>query len=379
MSLLTDRIRQVSRRPATLGQVPQGAVTLAMGEPAGGTPQPIIAAAEAALRAGRTTYPQMLGTPELRTAIAAHLDLGTDGARPVDQVVVTHGAAAGLAAVFLAHLDPGDQVVLPEPTYSLYADLVAMVGAETEWVPARGDGTLDPERVLGSLDGARMLVLCHPSNPTGEVLTPEVLQTLIERCEELGVLCVVDEAYRDILLDDTVAFRSSADWLGRSEHVVLVGTFSKTFSMTGWRLGYVAGPAPVVSHVGTVHQTFNGQSAMFVQDAAVRAFEVLPTVLPPLLEHYRENRRLVVQALHDLGEAVTFAEPGGAFYAFPRIHTDLSSDQLVERFTKGGVLVRSGREFGPSGEGFVRLSFSGERTTVIEGLHRFTETVRQLG
>ncbi|WP_109471860.1 pyridoxal phosphate-dependent aminotransferase [Ornithinimicrobium cavernae] len=378
MSILTNRIREVSRRPATLGQVPEGAVTLAMGEPAGGTPQPIIEAAEAALRAGRTTYPPMLGTPELRTAVAAHLDLGTNGARPLDQVVVTHGAAAGLAAVFLAHLDPGDRVVLPEPTYSLYADLVAMAGAQTEWVPARSDGTLDPERVLAGLGGARMLVLCHPSNPTGEVLTPAVLQALIERCEELGVLCVVDEAYRDILLDDEIPFQSSADWLGTSEHVVLVGTFSKTFSMTGWRLGYAAGPASLLAHVGTVHQTFNGQSAMFVQDAAVRALEVLPTVLPPLLEHYRENRRLVVRAMHKLGSAVTFAEPGGAFYAFPRIQSDLTSDELVERLTAGGVLVRSGREFGPSGEGFVRLSFSGERAAVAEGLRRFTATVRQL-
>lgn len=378
MSLLTDRIRSVSRRPASLGQVPPGAVSLAMGEPAGGTPGPIIEAAEAALRAGRTTYPPMLGTPELRTAIAAHLHLGRAGGRPIDQVVVTHGAAAGLAAVFLAHLNAGDRVVLPEPTYSLYADLVAMAGAETEWVGARPDGTLDPERVLASLVGARMLVLCHPSNPTGEVLHPDVLKALIERCEHRGVLCVVDEAYRDILLDDSVRFQSSAEWLGTSEHVVLVSTFSKTFSMTGWRLGYAAGPADVLARVGTVHQTFNGQSAMFVQDAAIRAFEVLPSVLPPLLEHYRENCNLVVQALQELGPVVTFAEPGGAFYAFPRIHTELTSDELVERFTAGGVLVRSGREFGPSGEGFVRMSFSGERAAVTEGLRRFTETVRQL-
>src|SRR5699024_10214037 len=141
----------------------------------------------------------------------------------------------------------------PEPTYSLYADLVAMADAQIQWVPARSDGTLDPDGVLAALSGAKMLVLCHPSNPTGEVLTPQVLQTLIEECEQHEVLCVVDEAYRDILLDDAAPFRSSAEWLNTSAHVVLVGTFSKTFSMTGWRLGYVAGPADLVSHVGTVH------------------------------------------------------------------------------------------------------------------------------
>lgn len=376
MSILTQRIHDTSRRPATLGQTPPGAVSLAIGEPAGGTPAAIVDVAKTALRAGRTTYAPMSGTPQLRAAIATHLGLGAPQDPPLDRVVVTHGAAAGLAALFLAHLDPGDRVVLPEPTYSLYADLAAMGGAEIHWVAPRPDGTLDPDRVLDSLAGARMLVLCHPSNPTGEVLAPDVLEALVSRCAQEGVLCVVDEAYRDILLEEEGTFRSSAQYLDTHDHVVLVGTFSKTFSMTGWRLGYVAGAEALVSRVGVVHRTFNGASAMFVQDAAVAAFDLLPTVVPPLLEHYRANRRLVSEALHGLGSQMTFAEPGGAFYAFPRIHSRLTSDEMVEHLVGGGVLVRSGREFGPSGEGFLRISFSGETAAVAEGMRRFTDTVR---
>ena len=371
MSQLTDRIAAVSRRPATLGQVPQGAVSLAVGEPAGNTPPQIIDAAVKAMHDGRTRYAPMPGTPELRATIAEHLGLPGDA---TDQVVVTHGAAAGLGALLLGRLNPGDKVVIPEPTYSLYADLVAMAGAEIVWVPPRPDGTIDPDQVAAALPGAAMVILCHPSNPTGQVLSGDVLGGLIETSQAEGVLCVVDEAYRDIVFTDD--FTSSAGYLASHDQVVLVGTFSKTFAMTGWRLGYVAGAPQVVADTGLAHRTFNGAVTMFAQDAAATAFDLLDDIVPPMRAHYQKNLDLVRKAMDGLGDLASMAVPGGAFYAFPKVHVDASSDDLVAQMTDAGVLVRSGREFGPSGEGFLRLSFSGSSEDVAEGLRRFSAVVR---
>ena len=318
------------------------------------------------MHAGRTRYAPMPGLPELRARIAEHLGLPSDA---TDRVVVTHGASAGLGALLLGRLNPGDKVVIPEPTFSLYADQVAMTGAEITWVSPKPDGTVDPEQVAAALPGAAMVILCHPSNPGGD------LRALVDRCEAEGVLCVVDEAYRDVVFTDE--FVSVAALLPDHEHVVLIGTFSKTFAMTGWRLGYVAGSADVVATTTVAHKTFNGAVSMFAQDAAAAAFDLLDEIIPPMREHYMRNLELVRETMDDLGSLVSMAVPRGAFYAFPKIHVDVGSDELNARMADAGVLLRSGPEYGPSGEGFLRLSFSGSTEDVAEGLRRFADVIRK--
>jgi len=352
---IVERITAVSRRPASLGSVPRDAVSLAMGEPWQGTPPAIVDSAVEALRGGRTRYSPLTGSPTLKAAIAAHLE-GRHGRRfAEDQVVCTHGASGGLAATVLAVVGPGDRVLIPEPTYSLYADQVALAGGEVEWVANRPDGSVDVDAVVAALPGTRLLVLCSPCNPTGNVVSAPDLAELSRAAASVGALLLCDEAYCDIVFDGR-SFCSALD-LPEIDHVICVRTFSKSYAMTGWRLGYVVAPPGLASGVNLVHRTFAGALGTFVQDAGVAALATPADELAESCAEYQRRRDLVIERLAALPR-VTTAPPQGAFYAFVRVDTALSADELAARCADGGVLVRSGTEYGPSGEHAIRLSFA---------------------
>ncbi|MBE4739729.1 pyridoxal phosphate-dependent aminotransferase [Streptomyces caniscabiei] len=374
---LPERIRAASRRPKTLGGAVPGAISLAMGEPDSNTPQPVVEAAVRALRAGRTRYSQITGSPDLRQEIASHLarfqGLGIDPAN----VVVTHGGSAGLAATVLALLNPGDRVLLPEPTYSLYADHAAMAGAKVEWISTRPDGSIDLHKLAAAAPGARMLILCNPVNPTGMVFSKadiEGVGAILRDHPDLYLLS--DEAYSDIVFDG-IAFTSASELISVRDRVLLSGTFSKSYSMTGWRIGFICAAAAVAEKINLVHRTINGPLNTFVQDAAVEALRIPDKDLHALSARFQHRRDLVMRHLDGL-DAVSVVRPLGAFYAFPRIDSALSSVELVQRFADGGVLVRAGSEFGPSGEGHVRLSFATDEAALEEGLRRFTHVINAL-
>lgn len=374
---LPERITSVSRRPASLGQVPPGAISLAMGEPDGDTSAPVVEAAVRSLRAGRTHYAPLTGSNELREALARWVTSTSGRPTTVAEIVPTHGAAAGLASIMLGLVGPGDRVIVPEPTYSLYADHLAMAGAERIWVPNRADGCLDLDRIESLAPEARMVVLCNPSNPTGGVLSTAELTRLadiVERNPQL--LLVADEAYGDIVYDG-VAFESALALERIREQTVVVGTFSKSFAMTGWRLGYIVAVPELAGKISLVHRTINGSLNTFVQDAAIEALKTPPSYFEEMRERYQRRRDLVVAALDDI-DRVSVKRPAGAFYAFPRVDSDLSSAELVDAFARGGVLVRAGSEFGPSGEGYVRISFATDEQSLAEGLRRFGEVVEKL-
>jgi aspartate aminotransferase len=374
---LPGRISLASRRPGSLGAQVSGAVSLAMGEPDGGTPRQVLDAAVHALRSGRTRYAAITGSPPLREAVAQRLSTVTGLALDDRNVVVTHGGSAGLASAILALVRPGDRVLLPEPTYSLYADHLAMVGAEAVWIANRPDGTLDLERIAAGAVNARMVVLCNPVNPTGVVFPEGNVRGLEEILRaNRGMYLLSDEAYRDIVFDGA-PFTSAMSMTEVVDRVVLVGTFSKSYAMTGWRLGFVCAAPDVAASVNLVHRTFNGPMNTFVQDAGLSALRIPDDELQELARSYERRRDVVMSCLDDL-PAVSVVPPQGAFYAFPRIDCGLTSEQLAERFARGGVLVRAGSEFGPSGEGHVRLSFATDEASLREGLRRFAQVVRKV-
>jgi aspartate aminotransferase len=374
---LPDRISAASSRPTTLGGATPGAISLAMGEPDGGTPPEVVEAAVRALRAGRTRYSQITGSPDLRREIAVHLSRVNGRELDAGNVVVTHGGSAGLAAAILALVSPGDRVVIPEPTYSLYADQVAMVGAQPVWIPTRADGSLDLERIAAAASDARIIIVCNPVNPTGAVFTKtdvEGVGAILQDHPNLYLLS--DEAYSDIVFDG-LAFASALTLDSVRDRVVLAGTFSKSYAMTGWRLGFVCAAQDVAHKINLVHRTVNGAVNTFVQDAAVEALRIPDSELRALAASYQRRRDIVMQHLGAV-RSVSVVRPCGAFYAFPRINTSLSSEQLVRRFADGGVLVRAGSEFGPSGEGHVRLSFATDEASLEEGLRRFVRVISDL-
>ncbi|MCX5257776.1 pyridoxal phosphate-dependent aminotransferase [Streptomyces canus] len=374
---LPERIRAASRRPKTLGVAVPGAVSLAMGEPDSNTPQPVVEAAVRALRAGRTRYSQITGSPDLRQEIASHLARSQGPEVDPANVVVTHGGSAGLAATVLALVNPGDRVLLPEPTYSLYADHAAMAGAKAEWISTRPDGSIDLHKLAAAAAGARMLILCNPVNPTGMVFSKadiEGVGAILRDHPDLYLLS--DEAYSDIVFDE-ITFTSASELISVRDRVVLSGTFSKSYSMTGWRIGFICAAAAVAEKINLVHRTINGPLNTFVQDAAVEALRIPDKDLHALSRRFQRRRDLVMRHLDGL-DAVSVVRPLGAFYAFPRIDSALPSVELVQRFADGGVLVRAGSEFGPSGEGHVRLSFATDEAALEEGLRRFTHVINAL-
>ena len=374
---LPGRINLASRRPGSLGASVGGAISLAMGEPDAGTPPRVVDAAMHALRNGRTRYGPITGSPPLREAVAQHLATSSGLTLDEGNVVLTHGGSAGLASAILALVRPGDRVLLPEPTYSLYADHLAMVGAEAVWIANRADGTLDLERLAVAAPTARMIVLCNPVNPTGVVFPEANLHGLGEILRaHPGLFLLADEAYRDIVFDGT-PFTSAMSLTDVVDRVVIVGTFSKSYAMTGWRLGFVCAAPEVAAPINLVHRTFNGPLNTFVQDAALAALRIPDDELGELARSYERRRDVVMSCLNDLTN-LDVVPPRGAFYAFPRIDCGLSSERLATGFARGGVLVRSGSEFGPSGEGHVRLSFATDEASLREGLRRFAAVVNRL-
>ncbi|NWL34208.1 pyridoxal phosphate-dependent aminotransferase [Paenarthrobacter nitroguajacolicus] len=369
-----ERIAASSRRPATLGAAAPGTISLAMGEPDAGTPTAVVDAAVRSLVKGRTRYSPMTGAPELREVLARKISAGHPRPTTTREVVLTHGGSAGLAAAMLALVQPGDRVLIPEPTYSLYSDHAAMVGAEVVWIAARTDGSLDLDALRHEAATARMIILCNPGNPTGRIYSAADLAGVgAVLGDHPDLLLLSDEAYGSIVFDQ-LPFASALDLSDVSSQVVYCSTLSKTYAMTGWRLGYVVAFGPLADKINLIHRTINGPLNTFVQDAALTALETPEEDLRVLTASYQDRRDLVLEALGGVA-GVEILAPQGAFYAFPRISTSLTSDEMVARFAAAGVLVRSGSEFGPSGEGHVRLSFATDIATLKEGLDRFVATI----
>jgi len=350
-------------------------VSLAIGEPDFATPQVVIDAAAAAVAAGYTHYAHADGDPELRTALARLVSTAAGTAYESDQVIVTHGGTGGLAASILATVNPGDRVVIPEPTYSLYADLVVMAGAEPVFVPLReSDHHLDLDAMAPALRGARLLVLCNPGNPTGAVFTRTELEAVASLLDP-QTLVISDEAYDRMTYGrDFVSALSIPQWRDR---LIYVQTFSKTYAMTGWRIGYVATARPIARAVSRVNRTLTGAANQATQRAALTALEMTPSDLAPMLGEYARRRDFVVDRLSEM-EGVRFSPPEGAFYAFVRYDLPLTSAELVARLLESGVHVRAGSEFGPSGEGHLRLSFATGMSKLDDGLTRIENVLQGL-
>ncbi|WP_433479297.1 pyridoxal phosphate-dependent aminotransferase [Spirillospora sp. CA-142024] len=360
---LVARIRATSLR--TPMSPPTGdVVSLAIGEPDFATPPGIVAAMKRALDAGHTHYTDPLGLPELRSAIG---DRAGRGHGP-DNVTITHGGSAGLAAVIMSVVNPGDTVVIDDPTYSLYADIAAAAGGTAVRVARRADGRLDRERLRAALAGAALLIVCQPGNPTGRILTADEWRTIAEATRGTGTLVLSDEAYGGIVYGD--GFVSVLDVADLRDRAVLCQTFSKTYAMTGWRLGYLVGPAPVVADAALVHRTINGAINTAAQHAALAAFDAaIERDLKAMVDQYRERRDVMGAELAAVPR-LTFEPPEGGFYFYCAYDDPRTSLEIRDAARRCGVLIRPGREFGPAGEGHIRLSFATSVAGIERGVRR---------
>lgn len=366
LSPAITRIRQTSTRPAGVAP-PEGTIDLSMGEPDFEAPPTVVEALHQALLDGHTHYGDLSGDPELRTLLAAQATRTRGAAVEPTQVSIGHGATGILAALMVALVGPGDTVVLPEPTYSLYGDLVEMVGGRTEWVPLRNDLQLDVEATVQSARGAKLLILCNPGNPTGAVFPRSDLAAVGAGLAGTDTVVVSDEAYSAFTYGRE--FASALEVPELRDRVVVVNTLSKTFALTGFRLGWSIAPEHIAQAISQIGRTIAGAPNAAVQKAAIAALQAGDELFAGMKRVYAERCDLVVDRL-GVVPGVTFEAPEGAFYAFFTHGVDMPSSEVRAALAESGVLLRAGSEYGPSGEGFLRMSFAASAEDIVEGIER---------
>jgi len=370
------RIERTSLRvqqPASSGDM----VSLAMGEPDFDTPPRIIEAAAQAVRTGFTHYAPLLGDKLLCEALAE--EVSAQSGFPVKQgeVLVTHGGTAGLAAAILSIVNPGDRVVIPDPTYSLYADLVNMAGGVCVPMPCKADLHWDLDLLASSLEGAKLFVFCNPGNPTGIVHTREEIETLGRLVNQHDTLVIADEAYSDLVFTGK-PFTSVLQVPAFRGRTLFCQTFSKSYAMTGWRVGYLAGPADMIAAAARVHNSVNGSVNTAVQRAAVVALKECKDDVKRMYDVYRERRILMMEGLRAI-PGLKLNEPEGAFYCFPSYSLPIPAIDMVALLREQGIAVRPGSEFGAAGEGHLRLSYAASKEAIVEGVKRLKRGLASLG
>jgi aminotransferase len=363
---LAERVRAVPpsgiRRFFDILATMDDVISLGVGEPDFDTPEQIVEAGVRSLRAGRTHYTSNYGTIELRRALAAHLERRYGVAYdPTKELLVTVGASEAVDLALRATCDPGDEVVLHEPSYVAYAPAVIFAGGVVRHVATRleDDFALDPAAVEAAIGPrTKALFLGYPCNPTGAVLPPDVQDELAAIAVRHDLLVYADEIY-DRLAYGTYRHRATSALPGMRERTILIGGFSKAYAMTGWRVGYLAAPAAILEGIVKVHQYGIMSAPTTAQDAALEALTSGEPDVERMLAEYDRRRRLLVDGLNAIGLR-TF-EPRGAFYAFPQVTgaTGLSSEDFAQALLEEeGVAVVPGGAFGPSGEGHVRACYA---------------------
>ena len=356
-------------------------ISLGVGEPDFDTPRVIVEAGVESLREGRTHYTSNFGTLELRRALATHLERRYGVAYdPATELLITVGASEAVDLALRATCDPGDGVILHEPSYVSYVPAIVFAGGVVRHVPTRfeDDFALDPAAVEAAVtDRTKALFLGYPCNPTGAVLPDAVQDELAAIAVRHDLLVYSDEIY-DRLAYGTYRHRAMSALPGMRERTILMGGFSKAYAMTGWRVGYLAAPAPILEGIVKVHQYGIMSAPTVAQDAALVALVEGEADVERMVAEYDRRRRLLVDGLNALG-LDTF-EPRGAFYAFPRItSTGLSADAFTERLlTEERVAVVPGDAFGPSGAGHVRMCYATSYEQIEEALRRIGRFVRRV-
>ena len=355
-------------------------VHLEIGEPDFDTPAHIVAAAQAALDKGHTHYVPAPGIPELRTAVANFLESTGRMTTTPDRVVVTPGAKPIMFFTILALCEDGDEVLYPDPGFPMYASITAFAGAEPVPLPLREENgfTVDPDELASLVtDRTRLLILNSPHNPCGGVSSPEQLEAIAEIAIEHDLVVLSDEVYW--ALGYAGSHHSVLDVDGMADRTVLLDGWSKTFAMTGWRLGFGVFPPALVEPVTRLVINSVSCTSAFSQYAAIAALEGPWDDVERMAAEFHERRDVIVSGLGAI-PGVSCVQPGGAFYAFPNVRqlgmpAAVLADLLLER---AGVACLPGTAFGSYGEGYLRLSYANSVDNIRRALAAFENLLGEM-
>ena len=356
------------------------AISLGVGEPDFDTPWHIRDEGIYALEKGRTFYTSNAGLKELREEIVRYLERRIHTSyNPADEVLITVGGSEGIDMAFRAMLNPGDEVLIPQPSYVSYEPCAVLADGVPVIIElkAENDFRLTKQELLSAItDKTKILVLPFPNNPTGAIMEKKDLEEIAEVCIEKDIYVLSDEIYSELSYKgDHVSIASLP---GMRERTILINGFSKAYAMTGWRLGYACGPAEIIGQMTKIHQYAIMCAPTNSQYAAVDALRNGDADVAMMRESYDQRRRYLMNAFREMG--LSCFEPYGAFYTFPCIKEfGMTSDEFATRFLEEEkVAVVPGTAFGACGEGFLRISYAYSLEQLKEALGRLSHFVARL-
>ncbi|MCQ8894128.1 MAG: pyridoxal phosphate-dependent aminotransferase [Methanolinea sp.] len=338
-------------------------INLGLGQPDFDTPDHIKEGAIRAIREGKTGYTPNMGIPELREAIARKFQGENGLSYSPDQIIVTAGASEALHVIMHALVEEGDRVLFADPGFVSYGALAVLAGGRPGGVPLDARMHIDVEKAKEMMDGARLFVLNSPGNPTGAVEPRENIRALVEYAGDRGVTVVSDEVYEHFIYGPS---HWSAALFG--DDVITVNAASKTYAMTGWRLGYLAGPRQYIEQALKVHQYCQACATSISQYAALSAYCGPQDCVLAMREEYRARRDYLYGELTRMG--FTFPRPEGAFYLFVPF-----GKPLIEKILRRGVVIVPGEAFGCNAPGYARLSYAASRENLKAAVERIEKAM----
>jgi len=378
---ISERVRQLQpsgiRRFFDLLATMQDTISLGVGEPDYATPWHIREAAIYSLEKGDTMYTSNSGMPELRQEIADYLNknygLEYD---PESQILITVGVSEGLDLAARAIIDPGDEVIMADPSYVSYSPCVSLAGGKPVMVPTSHEDNfeVDPASIGARVtDATKAILIGYPANPTGAVMPRQKLEQLAVVANARNLLVISDEIYARVIYG--TEHTCFAALPGMQERTILLGGFSKAWAMTGWRIGYAAASAEIIAAMTKIHQYTMLCAPIMGQKAALEALKGDDADIDDMVEDYNRRRLVMVEGLNSIG--LNCFEPKGAFYAFPSIEsTGLSSEEFAEKLLiEEKVAVVPGEAFGECGQGYVRCCYATQLSDIEEALSRMKRFV----
>ena len=364
-----------------IAETMQDVISLGVGEPDFPTPWRIRKAGINSLQDGKTRYTSNKGLEKLRQEIAAYVERKYDVGYKTEEVVVTVGGSEAIDAAIRAIIAPGDEVIIPQPSYVCYEPITALAGGVPVIVETKAadDFKLTPAQLLSHITPrTKALILPYPCNPTGGIMEKEDLEAIAEILREREIIVISDEIYAELTYGDK-RHVSIASLPGMQERTILINGFSKAFSMTGWRMGYACGPEPLIQQILKIHQYAIMCAPTTSQYAAIEALRSCDDDVAAMIEEYDMRRRLIVSGFNKL--ELSCREPKGAFYAFPCItSTGMTSEEFCEQLLyEKKVAIVPGPAFGQGGEGFVRASYCYSTEHIQEALRRIGEFLNEHG
>ena len=383
--VLSETVKEIKpsgiRKFFDIANTMEDVISLGVGEPDFRTPWQVRAAGIHSLENGSTRYTSNRGLESLRDEISVYVKrkYGVEY-RPKDEILITVGGSEAIDAAVRAITEAGDEIIIPQPSYVCYEPIVKLAGGVPIIVNTKAENDFkltrsELEAVI--TEKTKAVILPYPCNPTGAIMEHDDILAIYEAIKDTDIMVISDEIYAELTFGGKrhVSVPSVA---GMKERTILINGFSKTFAMTGWRLGYACGPSEVMNMITKIHQFAIMCAPTTSQYAAVEALRNCDSEVERMLEEYNVRRKIIVKGFNDLG--LECREPKGAFYAFPCIKsTGLSSEEFCERLLESKhVAVVPGTAFGDSGEGFIRTSYCYSTAHIREALKRIGEFLTEL-